>query len=251
MVIYVASYPRSGNTFFRILLNRVLGVKTYGVERLFDKLGITDVIGHEPLPDTIQNLNLRPELFFVKTHDLPTDDLPAIYLMRDGRDAVASFARYICSFSADRYERWFAQNGSLRARLAKMSGRDPFKRRLKKVITGSYYGGWSRNVLSWTRDREGPTTLIRFEDLITDPCGSLERGLSSLSIETHEHRSSRIPTFEELNRIAPEFFRQGRSGSWRNEFTPRLYDLFWSIHGEAMDFHGYSRDSGGPPSVFN
>jgi hypothetical protein len=39
--------------------------------------------------------------------------------------------------------------------------------------------------------------------------------------------------------------------SWRNEFTPRLYDVFWSIHGKAMDFHGYSRGSGGPPSVFN
>ena len=252
MVIYLASYPRSGNTFLRLLLNRALGLKTCGVDLLFDQLGIADMIGHQPFPDTIENLNSRPELYFVKTHDLPSDNLPAIYIVRDGRDTVVSFARYTCSFPN---RSWRSRRFAIAqffndpaSHLAALSELDPFKRSLKKIITGSLFGGWSKNVLGWTRNRQGPTTVIRFEDLISDPLNALQKVLLSLPLEIGEYRPPAIPTFEELHKLAPEFFRKGRVGSWRSEFTPRLYELFWSIHGDAMDFHAYRRDSALPHS---
>jgi len=231
MVIYVASYPRSGNTFFRILINRILGKKTYAVDVLFDQLGITDVIGHEPIPGTIAELNARDDLYFVKTHDLPSDDLPAIYLMRDGRDAVVSFARWFCSFQPDQ---------SVQGKLKRLLGRESFDAKLKEVIEGTLFGGWSNNVLAWARDRKaGATSVVRFEELISDPLSSFERALSELRVPRPVSSVTSIPTFEELNQLAPEFFRKGRTGGWRQEMAPELCKLFWSIHRQGMEFCQY------------
>jgi hypothetical protein len=195
MVIYLASYPRPGNTFLRLLLNRALGLKTYGVDLVFDQLGITDIIGHQPLRDTIKNLNSRPELYFVKTHDLPGDNLPAIYIVRDGRHTVVSFARYACSFLNRSWRsRRFAITQFLNdpvSHVAALSEPNSFRRSLKKIIRGSLFGGWSKNVLSWTRNRQGPTTVIRFEDLISDPLNALQKVLLSLPLDISEYRTPR------------------------------------------------------------
>jgi hypothetical protein len=52
MLIWLASYPRSGNTFLRIILNDVFGIKTSswtgdGDDRVFSsRPGIIDAVGH-------------------------------------------------------------------------------------------------------------------------------------------------------------------------------------------------------------
>jgi len=100
MIVWLASYPRSGNTFFRVLMKHLYGIKTYSIynDSLFSEIGASEMIGHEDLPASIEELSRSSRLYLIKTHGLPTDDSPVIYLVRDGRDSIVSYARYIMSF---------------------------------------------------------------------------------------------------------------------------------------------------------
>ncbi|HMJ91237.1 MAG TPA: hypothetical protein VK530_15560, partial [Candidatus Acidoferrum sp.] len=90
MIVWLASYPRSGNTFFRIVLHHVYNLKTFSVynDPELEKIGVAEVVGHETMPASLDELRSSSEVFFVKTHELPADKDPAIYIVRDGRDAL-------------------------------------------------------------------------------------------------------------------------------------------------------------------
>ena len=53
-----------------------------------------------------QAIDADPEVHFLKTHELASDDdgYPSIYVVRDGRDAVVSFAHYLIDFVVGRDE---------------------------------------------------------------------------------------------------------------------------------------------------
>jgi hypothetical protein len=89
MKLWIASYPRSGNTLVRLILNQAFGVKSTSIYPdetdamrsrpwLMDRLGFSE----EEMPG---------EWLAVKTHNPPIDDMPAIYVVRDGRAAIVSF----------------------------------------------------------------------------------------------------------------------------------------------------------------
>src|ERR1043166_1341802 len=97
MIIWLASYPRSGNTFLRIVLNRLYGISTYSIyddnDPVAQRVG-PDLLGYRPKPNCRELMANGPNLFFTKTHKRRKGDTnPVIYLVRDGRDAVVSQAR--------------------------------------------------------------------------------------------------------------------------------------------------------------
>jgi hypothetical protein len=95
MIVWLASYPSSGNTFFRILLNYLYGIKTPTVS-IGDNTAFVvgkELVGHVPDEWTIQEMAAKPEALFVKTHRRQNENYPAIYLFRDGRDALVSYTR--------------------------------------------------------------------------------------------------------------------------------------------------------------
>jgi len=122
---------------------------------------------------------------------------------------------------------------------------------------GSFFGGWSRNVLEWT---SRSAMIIRFEDLISDPIGCTER-LRAI-MELPQPRKDRLPGFLDLKHGTPEYgsgknrgisqeemqelsqknFRKGKAGGWKEEMPMELHDLFWSYHGDTMDMLGYGYD---------
>lgn len=70
MIIWVASFPRSGNTFLRILLKQLYGVPTstvYDVDGVAARLG-PDVVGFEERPASIEEMRASEKLHFIKTH---------------------------------------------------------------------------------------------------------------------------------------------------------------------------------------
>jgi hypothetical protein len=83
-MIWLASYPRSGNTFFRIVLEEV-----YGIE--------SSIYHHNP--ELVLDAAYAPYPM-VKTDLLPDQlepnnpDISAIYLVRDGRDSLGSMAHH-------------------------------------------------------------------------------------------------------------------------------------------------------------
>ena len=238
MIVWMASYPRSGNTFVRTLLYHLYGVKTHSLhgDHLFDSLGASEAIGHTALPGTIEELADDDRVYFVKTHDLPVDFRPAIYVVRDGRSSVVSYAHYKQAFETPSRVQKIAD-----LLAEKVLGKSAFASRLRQVITDiSDFGGWSGNVLSWLCRKRGQVSLVRYEDLVADPVGVVQRAMADVAPDLKPVSSS-YPSFEELNARWPSFFRKGRVDSWKTEFTDDLHSLFWDHHGEAMDVVGYAR----------
>src|ERR1700736_4487757 len=98
MIVWIASYPRSGNTFFRTLLHSLYGQNTYSVfNDVFEngEIGGMGVTAHQRKPAPLEELARHEQIYFVKTHAQPSDASPAIYLLRDGRDSYVSQAHYL------------------------------------------------------------------------------------------------------------------------------------------------------------
>jgi len=237
VIIWLASYPRSGNTFFRILLNHLYGIKTYSIynDPLFDELkGSSEIIGHQRLELPFEDLVASEKVFFIKTHNLPNDNHPAIYLIRDGRDSLVSFAYYLMSFGDG------SSKKSLLSRVKRLTGWNESAEILRNLIiaSGGDYGSWSENVNQW-KSREGLTCIIKYEDLIVDPAGQTARTLSEIGLSEQLLLAGKVPSFEELHERWPKFFRKGKSGGWRSAMDPELEVLFWKYHGETMQELGY------------
>lgn len=163
----------------------------------------------------------------VKTHETreAKTDEPAIYLVRDGRDAILSYAHFAIATQARGFE----------SRSVEEAVRDLIKGRLG-------VGAWSDHVDRWTR-RSAPTTVIRFEDLIGDPAVTVRDTLSSLGISLPRPTGT-APTFSARHARNPTMFRRGYAGVWKAEMPPALEQLFWNRHGAQMKALGYDRDHG-------
>src|SRR3954468_13687435 len=92
-------------------------------------------------------LRQRPESYFMKTHlvSRASDPAPALYVVRDGRDALVSHAHWVKDIDSPRFEGL------------------SFERRLAELIDPGIraHGGWSGNVQAW-QGRDAPTATIRF-----------------------------------------------------------------------------------------
>lgn len=232
-MIWLASFPRSGNTFVRNILFEVFGLESSTF-------------------DVNEGRLLEPgylEFPVVKTHMLPAQLLPddptikAVYLVRDGRDAMVSIAHHRSDIVAP---------GS------------PYPENLQAAIfaeKGSFFGGWSQNVLQWINRAD---LIIRYEDLIADPASCIERIRLLAGWPAGDY--NRIPRFADMKFGLPMYgsgrdrltserdrkalanhnFRKGKAGAWREEMSDEMHQLFWSIHGEAMLKMGYSYEGLSP-----
>jgi hypothetical protein len=226
MLIWIASYPRSGNTFFRHVLAQLYGVASFeryswGPDHMPLQLSGFEDLGERSLAE----MSAAHAPYFVKTHDLPDDDNPAIYLVRDGRDALISHAHFILEYD----------------RKVENQGPELFHDALRMLIeTDSSFAGWSGNVQAWT-GRSAPTAIVRFEDLVSDPLNSVRRAVGEIGFRSPEAAAAEPLTFDELNRAHPEFFRRGKIGAWREEMPHDLHEVFWRRHGETMRLLDYRR----------
>lgn len=226
MLVWLASFPRSGNRFIQSCLSQLYGAQTASV---YDESRTGQLAAGEPLvargPAGIESLDAKLEPIFVKTHELPGgDSYPAIYLMRDGRDSLVSYARFVLSHEPA------------------VAGADPdelFRQRLFTLMTSNLaFGGWAAHVRAW---RHRPrTVVIRFEDLVTEPEKSIAGALAGLGVSIPRLPGSRPPTFKELKESKPSHFRRGKIGGWRDEMPADLHNLFCLLYGDALKANGYA-----------
>jgi len=221
MIIWVASYPRSGNSLVMSLLWNLCGYRTSSVfdeAKDIDNEKLYNAYGYERLTYTkfaYWMLDQRPH--FIKTHNACSDSLPAIYVVRDGRDVICSMAHFNITMG--------------RTTLG-------FEDELHRCITNKGFS-WSRRVLWWARKRAlfAPTAIVKFEDLIESPISTLCGALEKLRIPIDIHGIP--PKFDELHRIEPRQFRKGQVGEWKEEMSEGLQEDFWSLHWDAMKELGY------------
>jgi hypothetical protein len=228
VIVWIASFPRSGNTFLRILLHRLYGVASsvvYDVDGVAERLGEA-MVGFEQRPASYEEMRASDAVHFIKTHRQRDADIKdgdrAICLVRDGRDSLVSWARMQSEADAAQFE----------VELRKMIERNS--------PTGT--GSWGANVLSWLRPETSNRAVLRYEALVADPVGAVTTAMAALVPEMSPG-AAEVPDFAELRTADGLFFRRGIVGSHRDEMPGELHELFWSRPGNAaaMVMLGYAR----------
>ncbi len=154
MILWLASYPRSGRALLRTILHECFGLSNYA-----DQARTIDSV--PPLPDYLplpspwatfyEQASASRALHPVMTHRPPCDDGPALYVVRDGRLAVRSYLKFHRDLQPH-----------VRASL------------LGLIIGDDYYGDWSWHYRQWTQ-RRGPTLVLRYEELVQPGAELLRR----------------------------------------------------------------------------
>ena len=188
MIIWLASYPKSGNTFLRALLtsyffskdgifefDKLKSIKFFPHINLFKNLGIDITNENEVLKNYIKvqkNINERYKnsLFFLKTHSTMqtingfsfTDyknTLGAIYIVRDPRNVASSYANH--------YNTSVEQSVKDMISKTYLKGMKDYQDFEENVLT--HLGTWSDNYNSWKKQKKSNKyLLIKYEDLVTD-----------------------------------------------------------------------------------
>lgn len=236
MIIWLASYPRSGNTLLRIILKSVFGRQTHSKHNDTSDIGAdartAEEVGHVNLPaawaEVYPPMSTDEQIFLVKTHDAPEDEEKAIYVVRDGRSTCRSFYHYLKDF--------------------------PFltmEYTVRDVVSGfTPFGSWGEHLESWQPLTRPNTLLIKYEDLMTYPAAQIQRiaDFTGLMPLTEWHNN-----FEALHEMNPRFFRAGTRNDPASALEGDDDDIFWSQHGDWMGRLGYPeplREPGRARGVF-
>lgn len=240
MIVWLVSYPRSGNTLYRTLVYHYTGQRTYSVHNDpdFSRKGFGDEVGHEMLPvgkgaffaygkhgeqfphwQKVKALIDSEKVYLTKTH-AQVQGLPfpskAIYIVRDGRDAEVSFVHY-----------------QLRKHWGKSKPQE-FLPRLRVRVKKDCI--WGDHVMGW---KEKAVAIVRFEDMLEHPRKAVRESLRKAGVPFTMKSDVRVPAFAELHAKAPEFFRRGQVGCYKDEMPVPLQRLYWKRYGEALEAMGY------------
>lgn len=211
--VWLASYPRSGVTFFRHVFERMYGIPTWTLYGSEDK--ITGLFKSERRWPWQADGSLP--LYVVKTHlvDTAATRARAIHIVRDGRDVAVSLAHY----ARDQLQRT-----------------EPWNELLDMVCRGKgTLGHWGIHTLVWA-GRAAPTAYVVFDDLIRDPVETVRAAVDTLDLGIAPVGVFDIPKFDDLHKLRPTFFRSGAVGQWKTEMPEALQRTFGEVHGGALDW---------------
>ena len=170
---------------------------------------------HRPWPEFYQTATASQEVFLVKTHRMPIDAQPAIYVVRDGRSACQSYSEY--------QKKYLGGNA----------------RPLLEIVLGDdIYGGWSQHFNAWASNRAN-TLLLRFEDMV-DPTQDTLAKLAKV-VRHHGGISEWCNPFGDLHQVNPDFYRSGKK-EWERSpvWAPLIDGVFNQLHGDLMVDLGYA-----------
>lgn len=233
MIVWLASFPRSGNTFLRIVLNRLYGVTSsvvYDVDRVATRVG-EGLVGYEDRPASYEAMRRSADLHFIKTHRQRGEQVEAedraICIARDGRDALVSWARQRSEADGATYA-------------AVLRGLITYETPTRTGL-GTDTGGWGHNVLSWFQAPLAGAVMLRYEALVADPVAVAAQAMAAVAPDMAPRDAAQVPSFAELQQTDPLFFRRGVTGTHRDEMPEELQALFWSrpANREAMALLGY------------
>ncbi len=270
-IVWLASYPKSGNTWLRVFLANYLFNRTSPMPiNEVHRIGLSDSgegvyrrVARErfAIADYRKTLALRPEVLrrivangaqvnLIKTHNCRSkafgvELIPAhltrsaIYILRNPLDMVLSYARHYGQTPE------FAAEAIGRSDNAVAGGHGSVTQ---------FLGDWSDHVRGWTRCRDFPVLVLRYEDLTADAEAAFSRVLQHIGVPVDSERLARavrLSSFEELRRQeeatgfveqsahGARFFHSGKSGAWRDALAPEAVDRIRRDHGRVMREFGY------------
>lgn len=274
-IFWLASYPKSGNTWFRVFLAHLLNTskKPLDLDQIntgfiaSSRILVDSALGFESALLTHDELDLlRPRVYewlglhaekthYHKIHDaytylsnaeplIPTAGcLGALYMIRNPLDVAVSFANHL-NCSIDESIRYMGDPSYVFCGSHKKQ-----QNQLRQQLLS-----WSMHVKSWTELSNINTLVIRYEDMKLNALYTFTRASQFLNLEAdaediqHALACSNIERlqllennqgFREKPAKTKHFFRKGIVGDWKNTLTARQVDQLIQDHGEVMALYGY------------
>ncbi len=271
-IVWLASYPKSGNTWLRIFIANYIvnGSKPVPINEVYrfmlgDTLAHTYrlVAGREDIntSDPVEMVALRDgvlrgivangaDVNMVKTHNIRetaygVELIPdkytrsSIYVVRNPLDMILSYAKH--------------HNGTLEDNVEAISRSDNVTLGDHKgVIT--FMGSWSEHVESWLAPAPYPQLMLRYEDMLEKPeetFGSvvthiglpLDKARLQKAIEFSSFREltkqEAETGFREKSEFAEKFFSVGKSGHWKRDLPAKHAKRIMKDHHKVMEKLGY------------
>jgi hypothetical protein len=273
-ILWLASYPRSGNTWLRAFLHNYLrnSAEPYDINKLQDLTTIDsdarwfrmfdprpcDALTKEEVAALRPRVHeaiarSRSDTVFVKTHNAlvmdrgtpmisPEFTAGAIYVVRDPLDVAVSYSVH---FGVPLDEAVAAMN---RPGNQSKSNQGNF--------AYEFHGSWTENVESWTTGDRKSFHIVRYEDLQSAPEAAfggivrflglpasqerLQRAIRNCAFDVLQAQEQRTG-FRERSRKSDTFFRSGRSGEGARRLTPDQIASLQQAHETQMRKFGYWR----------
>lgn len=273
-IVWLASYPKSGNTWLRAFLSNYR--RNAAAPTLINELEVGHIVSARSSFEElvgVESSDLTPaqieacrpmvyrllakqsaETYFMKVHDayrrlktgeplFPTDiTLGVVYLIRHPCDVAVSYAHH----NSQTMDVAIACMNSPRHTLA---GReDAMDIQLSQTLLT-----WSEHVRSWL-DSGLNCHVARYEDMLANPFetfGAIVRFVNMPFEPQRVQRAVEFSRFEELQAQeqktyfrerpsrAPNFFRQGKAGAWRDILSAEQVAALVQAHGDVMRQFGY------------
>ena len=277
MIIWIASYPKSGNTWLRSIITSLL----YTTDGIFD-FKLIKKIKQFPTRDQFQDftknfndineiskfwllaqdkINLTEEIKFFKTHNLncavnknsftnKSHTLGTIYVVRDPRNLINSIKNHY-NKGNDEEAKNFLISKKILSRVPKDNEAD----------IATLLGSWSDHYNFWTK-KNSNLLLIKYEDLILDTKKELERIIIYLkkfmTVEINPEKIKNIlntTSFDHLKDLENKglfnenvydskknkirFFNKGPSNDWTKVLDKKIQDDIEKIFYKEMKELGY------------
>ena len=273
-IYWLASYPKSGNTWFRAFLRNLRqdGEAPVDINELHTgdiasaRGWLDEVLGFDTadlMPAEVERL--RPAVYrwalqdghigYHKIHDRycftaagdplvsREGTLGALYIIRNPLDVAPSVANHWhCTI-----DQAIARMGD--PRMAMCCSRTALLPQVRQCV-----GSWSEHVVSWVDAPGLEVQVIRFEDMLAAPFATFTRAAAFLALPQEAGRVDKAIRFSAFRELAQQeeergfrerpqhserFFRRGRSGDWREQLTAQQIERIITDHAETMQRFGY------------
>lgn len=273
-IILLASYPKSGNTWFRSFLTAIqndgkVDINTMQTDGIFSsKLFVENVLD-------LSTDDIRPREFesyrkiafrnaaeeakketFIKIHDAYTysrwDGLPmiseigsrvALYFIRNPLDVVLSFSNHSGLSVTDIISQFINNEDAAFVRKIKTS--EQYRQLL---------GTWEMHVSSWINQKNIPIHVIRYEDMKENPFTTFKEAVVQMQLNYDDKLIQKAINscdfdklkqqevnkgFVEKETTSSAFFFKGESGRWKKELTNEQIKNIMTVNESMMKRFGY------------
>ncbi len=270
-IVWLASYPKSGNTWMRAFLHNLLRNPDQPVPiNQLDRFSLGDShrfwyaeVANKPLEQLTdaEIIALKPaahrrmtqafpDSVFVKTHNrlgrayghpLITPDCTAgaIYMLRNPLDVAVSMAHHYAV--------------GLDQAIAMLN--DPnLAPAGTDLIIPQFLGDWSSHVKSWTATPGAEPKVVRYEDMLARPVETFGAVAGFLGLTPPRERLDKAIAFSSFKVLRAQeatggfkertigeeyFFRAGQAGQWRDRLSHRQIDAVVGAHAGEMGRYDY------------